>query len=344
MQVLVTGGAGFIGSHLVDLHLSCGDKVQVIDDLSTGNLANLGRHRADPALRFDQADLTTWTGLGRAVAAADRIYNMAAVVGMFRVLEQPVEVIRVNTVGCERLLEAVAAAGHRPQVVLASSSSVYGPARNEDMQEDAVIVYSPGTPLLGYALSKLSNEVQGRAYAGKYRIPVVVARLFNTVGLRQSGRYGFVLPRLVQQARSGQPLTVFGDGLQTRSFCDVRDTVAILDLLARTPQAHGQVVNVGNAQEISILSLAERVLAHTGSDVPIRFVPYAEAYGQTFEQIPQRRPNLDQLFSLTGYRHRWSLDETIEELSTQDHGKPDVCLGRGRALEDARPLAVSQAR
>ncbi len=314
MHVLITGGAGFIGSHLVDLHLWRGDSVHVVDDLSTGNRANLAAHQSNARLRFDEGDITTWSGLGEAVAAADRIYNMAAVVGMFRVLEQPVEVTRVNTVGCERLLQAVAAAGHRPQVVLPSSSSVYGPAKYEDLHERADIVASPDAPLLNYALSKLSNEVQGRAYAQTYDIPVVIARLFNTIGLRQSGQYGFVVPRFVQQALAGQPLTVFGDGQQTRSFCDVRDTVAILDRLAGTPAAHGQVVNVGNTQEITILELAELIRQRTGSASPLQFVPYEQAYGQAFAQIPQRRPILDRLFKLTGYQHRWPLETTIDDL------------------------------
>jgi len=314
MHILITGGAGFIGSHIVELHLARGDTVHVVDDLSTGNRANLAAYQTNPRLRFDQADITVWPGLAAAVAAADRIYNMAAVVGMFRVLEQPVEVTRVNTVGCERLLQAVAEAGHRPQVVLPSSSSVYGPAKYEDLHERADIVASPDAPLLNYALSKLSNEVQGRAYAQTYGIPVVIARLFNTIGQRQSGQYGFVVPRFVQQALAGQSLTVFGDGQQTRSFCDVRDTVAMLDLLAATPAAYGQVVNVGNTQEITILELAELIRERTGSASTVRFVPYEEAYGQAFAQIPQRRPILDRLFALTGYQHRWPLVTTIDDL------------------------------
>ncbi len=314
MHILVTGGAGFIGSHIVEHHLKRGDTVHVIDDLSTGNLANLAAFEENSNFAFDHGDITTWSGLAGAVKEAQRIYNMAAVVGMFRVLEQPVEVTRVNTVGCERLLQAVAEAGHRPQVVLPSSSSVYGPAKYDDLHENANIVVSPDAPLLNYALSKLSNEVQGRAYAQTYDIPVVIARLFNTIGLRQSGQYGFVVPRFVQQALSGQSLTVFGDGLQTRSFCDVRDTVAILDALASTPAAYGQVVNVGNTQEISILELAESIRKAAGSASPLTFTPYEEAYGQDFAQIPQRRPILDRLFDLTGDQHRWPLATTIVDL------------------------------
>lgn len=314
MRILITGGAGFIGSHLVDFHLRRGDRVVAVDDLSTGSAANVRQHADNPSFRFVHADLLTWNGLEAAVAEADRIYNMAAVVGMFRVLQQPVETTRVNTFGCERVLHAVVAAGHKPQVVQPSSSSVYGPARYEDLHEDAPITVSPDAPLMQYALSKFSNEAQGRAYHEKHGISIVIARLFNTAGLRQAGLYGYVLPRFVQQAIAGEPLTVFGDGMQTRSFCDVRDTVAMLDRLAATPAAWGKVVNVGNAQEIRILDLANMVRARTGSDSPVTFVSYEQAYGKSFTQIPQRRPILTRLHELIGYRHDWPLESTVDWL------------------------------
>ncbi len=316
MRVLVTGGAGFIGSHLVEMHLARGDEVFVVDDLSTGNIENLAAFRDLPGfVGFAQADLLEWEALDTRVAWAERIYNMAAVVGMFRVLEEPVDTTRVNVLGCERLLEAVARAGHKPVVVLPSSSSVYGPAKYEDLHEEAEIVASPDAPLLNYALSKLSNEVQGRAYFDTQDLPVVIARLFNTVGDRQSGLYGFVVPRFVQQALDGEPLTVFGDGSQTRSFCDVRDTVAILDTLAQTPEAYGKVVNVGNTQEITIRELAEMVCDIVGSESSLQYVPYEVAYGKSFAQIPQRRPILDRLQQLSGYQHRWQLPDTIADLA-----------------------------
>lgn len=340
MRILITGGAGFIGSHLAEMHLMRGDQVHVVDDLTTGNRANLAAFQTNPYLSFEQADVLTWAGLDERVAWADRIYNMAAVVGMFRVLQQPVETTRVNVLGCERLLNAVARSGRRPQIVQPSSSSVYGPAKYEDLHEGADIVASPGAPLLNYALSKLTNEVQGRAYAEKYDLPIVIARLFNTVGLRQSGLYGFVVPRFVQQALSGRPITVFGDGSQTRSFCDVRDTAAMLDVLAGTPAAHGQVVNVGNTQEITILELAELIRERVGSTSPLHFVPYEQAYGQSFAQIPQRRPILDKLSALTDYRHRWPLADTIDEL----HLHYRIALpsqSPAAADHQARPIAAT---
>lgn len=339
MRILITGGAGFIGSHLVEMHLARGDQVHVVDDLSTGNRANLAAFQTNPYLTFDQADVLSWAGLDDRVAWADRIYHMAAVVGMFRVLQEPVETTRVNVLGCERVLDAAARCGRRPQVVLPSSSSVYGPAKYENLHEQAEIVASPGAPLLNYALSKLTNEVQGRAYAEKHGLPVVIARLFNTVGLRQSGLYGFVVPRFVQQAVAGQPITVFGDGTQTRSFCDVRDTVAMLDALAATPAAYGQVVNVGNLQEITIRELAELICARTASESQLQFIPYEEAYGQSFAQIPQRRPILDRLVGLTGYRHRWSLAETIDEL----HQHYRLALTRPQAPAEMPDLLAATA-
>lgn len=337
MRVLVTGGAGFIGSHLVEMHLARGDQVHVVDDLTTGNRANLAAFQTNSWLRFEHADVLTWGGLDEAVGWADRIYNMAAVVGMFRVLQEPVETTRVNVLGCERVLDAIARSGRRPQIVLPSSSSVYGPAKYEDLHERADIVASPGAPLLNYALSKLTNEVQGRAYAEKFDLPIVIARLFNTVGLRQSGLYGFVVPRFVQQAVAGQPITIFGDGTQTRSFCDVRDTAAMLDTLAGTPAAYGQVVNVGNVQEITIRELAELIRDRTGSTSALQFVPYEQAYGQSFAQIPQRRPILDKLVALTGYRHRWPLHETIDQL----HQHYRIALSRPQPTpERTAPVAA----
>jgi len=314
MNVLITGGAGFIGSHLARYHLERGDRVVAIDDLSTGTAANLASLTANPCFRFELADIVTWSGLDAAVARADRIYHFAAVVGMFHVLERPVEVTRVNVIGSERVLESAAASGRRPQIVLASSSSVYGRLPPEQMHEDADIVMSPNSPLLNYALSKFANEVQGRAYAQKFGLPAVMVRLFNTIGPGQAGTYGFVVPRFVQQALAGMPLTVFGDGLQTRSFCDVRDVVRMLSALAEAPAAHGQVVNVGGAHEITIRSLAERVRTRSRSASAIECVPYVKAYGRSFEQIPQRRPRLERLHSLIDFRPRWSLDATIDDL------------------------------
>ena len=247
--------------------------------------------------------------------AADRIYHLAAVVGMFRVLREPVRVTQVNVCATERLLETIAAAGHRPQVVIASSSSVYSHCHSRDLREDDELVYLPRQGgLTGYALSKLTNEIQAMAYREEHGLQVTIPRLFNAVGPRQGGNYGFVLPRFIKQALAGDALTVFGDGTQTRSFCDVRDTVAALDLLAGNTEATGQPVNVGNERETRILDLARLVIERAGSRSHVEFVPFDQAYGASFDQITQRHPVEERLRKLTGFRPRWTLEQTIDDL------------------------------
>lgn len=315
MNVLVTGGAGFIGSHVVEHHLGRGDTVVAIDDLSTGSMANVEIFRGDEKYRFIPADIMDWSGLEESVQAADRIYHLAAVVGMFRVLREPVRVTRVNVCGTERLLETVAASPRPPQIVIASSSSVYSHSPGRDLREDDKLVYRPKQGgLTGYALSKLSNEIQAMAYRQEHGLQVTIPRLFNAVGPRQTGNYGFVLPRFVQQALAGEPVTVFGDGTQTRSFCDVRDTVTALDLLAGNPEAAGIPVNVGNERETSIIELARIVIGRARSASKIEFVPFAKAYGASFDQVTQRHPVEDRLKALTGFRAKRGLEETIDDL------------------------------
>ncbi|MEX1119946.1 MAG: NAD-dependent epimerase/dehydratase family protein [Terrimicrobiaceae bacterium] len=315
MKALITGGAGFIGSQLVEFHLNRGDEVLVLDDLSTGKLANVAGFRKNRHFRFEKCNLLTCSGLGDWIRWADRIYHMAAVVGMIRVLQEPVKVTGVNVVGTERLLQAVVEAGVRPHILVASSSSVYGHTHHCDLHEDMELVVSPGKAgLTGYAVSKLINEIQAKAYHETHGLPIAVARLFNAVGPRQSGTYGFVLPRFIHQAAAGEDLTVFGDGTQTRSFCDVRDTVRAMDLLMKTPLAWGRPVNVGNTCEISILELAKLVLQKSGSTSGIAFVPFETGYGQTFQQITQRHPITKTLKTLTGFEPAWTLEATIDDL------------------------------
>lgn len=315
MNIFITGGAGFIGSHLAEFHLNKGDEVVVLDDLTTGNSQNIRPFMANPRYRFEKGDVLHWEGLERAVAWSDRVYHMAAVVGMFRVLQQPVEVTRVNVHGTDRLLDAVARSKNRPMVVVASSSSVYGFSLNTELSEDVEIVFPvKGSALAGYSISKLTNEIQAGAYVQAHGLSVAIPRLFNAVGPRQSGNYGFVLPRFIKQALAGEPLTVFSDGSQTRSFCDVRDTVVALDLMAGNPASWGQPVNVGNSREISILELAQMVISRSGSNSPIEFVPYEKGYGQPFEHIIRRRPVLDKLRRLTSFEPSWTLEATIDHL------------------------------
>jgi len=315
MHVLITGGAGFIGSHLVDHHLARGDKVHVVDNLSTGSRDNLSAHLDRPDFRFSEADIVTWDGLSEAVGWADRIYHLAAVVGVFRVLERPISVMATNIAGCERLLRAVEHCGWRPQVLLASSSEVYGPRTDPCLREDMdLIIQSEAPPRWNYAISKLPDEAYALSYARTKGIPVTVVRLFNTVGPRQTGRYGMVVPRFVRQAVAGEPLTVFGDGEQSRAFTDVRDTVVMLDQLADQANTDGVIVNVGSGHELSINGLARRVIERSGSDSAIERLSYEVAYGQEYVDIPHRCPDLTRLHGLIEHRPQWTLDATLDDL------------------------------
>jgi UDP-glucose 4-epimerase len=315
MHVLVTGGAGFIGSHIVQFHLALGDRVHIIDNLSTGRRDNLAGLADNPSCHFDEADILTFGDIDEVVCWADRIYHMAAVVGVKRVLDDPVAVLSTNVAGTERVLRAAHRCGWKPQIILASSSEVYGFNPHSPYSETDELVFSSEARLRwAYAVSKLSDEFLGFAYHRRHGANVIMARFFNTIGPKQVGVYGMVVPTFVQQAIAGQPITIFGDGSQTRSFCDVRDTVIALNLLAGNPDAAGQVVNVGDDREISIRALAELVRDRARSRSELRFVSYEQAYGQEFEDIQHRRPNVDRMRALTGYIPEWTLERTIDDL------------------------------
>ena len=321
MKILITGGAGFIGSSLSEFHIKQGDTVVAVDDLSTGRIENLSRLMDNKKFSFVEADVLSWVDLSSAVASADRIYHLAAIVGMFRVLKEPVAVTRVNVGATELVLEAAVNGGNNPQVIIASSSSVYGHSDEQlKLCEDSDLTFCQERGgLTGYALSKLTNEIQARAYHEEYGLKVVIPRLFNVVGPHQSGNYGFVIPRFINQAIAGEPLTVFGDGSQIRSFCDVRDTMSALNQLADIGSEpgevrNGEVVNVGNPHEISILELAKLVIARSGSSSPIQLVPFDQAYGEHFDHITQRKPVVEKLERLTGFTPQWTLEETIDDL------------------------------
>jgi UDP-glucose 4-epimerase len=315
MHVLITGGAGFIGSHLAERHLAQGDKVQIVDDLSTGSRANSQPFQQHPNFRFIEADISHWHGLGQAVAWADRIYHLAAVVGVFRVLAEPIKVMTTNIEGCERLLSAVQQGSWKPQVLIASSSEVYGPRVDNQLAEDMDLIIQPDAPpRWNYTISKLADEALALSYAHVHDIPITVARLFNTVGPRQTGRYGMVIPRFVQQAVNDEPVTVFGDGQQSRSFIDVRDAAVMLEQLAAMACPEGLIVNVGNDREISILDLARLVIERAESDSTIEVIPYEVAYGRHYVDIPHRRPDLSRLHSLVTHRPEWTLEATLDDL------------------------------
>jgi UDP-glucose 4-epimerase len=269
----------------------------------------------DPRFRFIHSDIRSSDGLVQAIADSDIVYHLAAVVGVFRVLEQPLRTLDVNIAGTHRVLTAAGSAANPPRVVVASSSEVYGPSQAAKLSEDDWALLRPDPAgRWGYTVSKLANEAEALAWWHERMVPVVVARLFNTVGVRQSPRYGMVLPRFVRQAISGEALTIFGDGRQTRSFCDVRDTVEALVRLAQHDGAIGEVVNVGADREITIRDLADRVAQVAGLDVPPRFVSYQEAYGRPYEDIPRRCPNLAKLERITGFRPNRPLEDTIASL------------------------------
>ncbi len=319
MNVLVTGGAGFIGSNIVRHHMEAGDEVHVLDDLSTGTADNLKQWQDHPKFKLHAEDMLTWDGLYAVAARAERIYHMAALVGMFRVIKEPIRVLAINMAGTERLLRAIHAAEHNPRVIVASSSEVYGenPCKLPEtpLDEELDLNFHANRSLRwNYAISKLADEALSISYAKQHGMPVTAIRFFNTVGPGQTGRYGMVVPRFVRQAVNNEPITVFGEGNQRRCFCDVRDTVKILDLLAQNPDACGEVVNVGNQQEISILELAEKVREVAESRVEIVRIPYEEAYGMDFTDIFHRKPDLTKMLELTGYEHEWTLDNTLTDL------------------------------
>ncbi len=309
-SILVTGGAGFIGSHLVRRLLSQGKTVTIIDDLSTGRLANLTDIESHPSLRIITSRVSDCRNLKEIVAQSTRVYHLAAAVGVEMVINSPIQTIHNNLLETEVILEA-ACLNHTP-VFLASTSEVYGKSRKESFAETDDLLIGP--PTLGrwsYACSKLMDEFLALAYHKERAVPVVIARLFNTVGPRQTGRYGMVLPRFIEAAIAGKPLEVYGDGLQSRCFCDVTDTVEAILRLTETPASVGQIVNIGSTEEVSIWELARRVVTATRSSSSIVLRPYREAYNAEFEDMQRRRPCTKKLQSLTGFQPSIGLDEII---------------------------------
>ncbi len=316
-HMLVTGGAGFIGSHLVERLLADGHAVVVVDDLSTGRLENLRAVKGHPHLRIYRAKISTCGELPRLAARAEAIYHLAAAVGVELVVNSPIHVCRTNLHETEVLLEAAAA--RRVPVLLASTSEVYGKStRPQFCEEDDLLIGPPTQARWSYACSKLMDEFLALAYAQERGLPVIITRLFNTVGPRQTGRYGMVLPRFLAAAKANQPLRVYGDGRQTRCFCHVRDTVEALVRLQGCARARGQVFNVGGTEEIAIGELAREVIRVTGSHSKIVRVPYARAYAPGFEDMRRRKPRVTKLAKFTGFRPRTPLREIIRLTAAAD--------------------------
>ena len=311
-HVLVTGGAGFIGSHLAERLLADGKSVVVVDDLSTGSLDNLRAVRAHPRLRIIESKVSACSELTQLVAEAEAIYHLAAAVGVELVVRSPIHVLETNLHETEVLLKAAAARG--VPVLLASTSEVYGKSRKEAFdEEDDLLIGPPHQARWSYACSKLMDEFLALAYAKEQSLPVVITRLFNTVGPRQTGQYGMVLPRFIAAARSGQALKVYGDGRQTRCFCYVHDTVEALVRLANCPAAHGQVFNIGSTEEIAIRDLAGKVVKVLASKSTIEYVPYSQAYEPGFDDMLRRKPVVDKLAAMVGFRPRTVLQTIIEQ-------------------------------
>lgn len=315
MKTVITGGAGFIGSHLTDLLLAHGDDVTVLDDFSTGSHANLVRAVTHPRFRLVEGSVLDPRGVQEVIAGADRVFHLAAAVGVRRIIDQPLASLRVNIHGTENVLEASREAD--AVMVLASTSEIYGKNTADRLGEESDRIL--GSPLIArwtYAASKGIDEAFAHAYWSDFGLRVSIARLFNTVGPRQTGRYGMVVPNLVGQALAGQPLTVFGDGLQTRCFSYVGDIVPALVRLAEEPAACGHAFNLGGSREVSILELAERIVELLGSPSTIELVPYDQAYGEGFEDMRRRVPDNSRAQQLIGFHPSAGLDEIILAVAT----------------------------
>lgn len=311
---LITGAAGFIGSHLARLLLEKGEEVYGIDNFSTGTEENLVELDRRPGFFFEEGDILDEEPLNRLAGTVNRIYHLAAAVGVQYILDHPFQSLEVNVEGTRNVMRT--AAGFRKPVLMASSSEVYGKSLHAPLKEEDDRVLGPTqSARWSYASAKALDEFLALASARSEGLEVVVVRLFNVVGPGQSGRYGMVLPRFVRQAIGNEPITVYGDGTQTRTFTHVGDTVQAMAALMDCPEALGEIVNIGGEEEVSILALAEMVKEELGSSSDIVTIPYEEAYGEGFDDMPRRVPSIDKAKRLINYRPRVTLRETIREVA-----------------------------
>jgi UDP-glucose 4-epimerase len=313
MRALITGGAGFIGSHLAEELLRRGTEVVVIDDLSTGSIHNIDHLKGEPGFSYVIDTIQNRSVMAELIDAADVVYHLAAAVGVRLIIEHPVHTIETNIMGTEMVLNL--AAKKQKRVVIASTSEVYGKTHVIPFSEDSDIVLGPTSrSRWSYACSKAIDEFLALAYWKERRVPVVIVRFFNTVGPRQTGRYGMVIPSFVKQALAGEPITVFGDGQQSRCFTWVGDAVNALIEVASRGEAIGQVFNIGSDQEIAIGDLAEMIRTMTQSASPIVYVPYQEAYEEGFEDMRRRVPDLTKIRKLIGYEPSFTLPKILGEV------------------------------
>jgi UDP-glucose 4-epimerase len=321
-RALITGGCGFIGSHLSELLLEQGHNVTVVDDLSTGRFENIAHLVNRPGFQFAIANITNEMVMDRLVNECDLVYHLAAAVGVDLIVRDPVKVIESNIKGCEAILRI--AARYRKKVLLASTSEIYGKSEDIPFREDSDSVLGPTIKSRwSYACSKAMDEFLALAYAKQAALPVVIMRLFNTVGPRQTGRYGMVVPRFVQQALRNEPLSVFGDGQQTRCFTYVGDAVHAMTGLADEPRALGQVYNIGSSQEVSIEYLAKLTIRLCNSNSPVIFVPYDQAYEVGFEDMRRRVPDTTKISSLISWRPLVDLEGILRKVITYYREQPE---------------------
>ena len=313
MRVLITGGAGFVGSHLAEALLQRGDEVFVLDNLSTGSIDNITHLKSHPKFHYTIDSVTNEPLLAEMIDTCDTVIHLAAAVGVKLIVESPVHTIETNVHGTEVVLKH--ANKKKKLVLIASTSEVYGKSTEVPFNENADLVLGPTEKhRWAYACSKLIDEFLALAYWKERKLPVIIVRLFNTVGPRQTGQYGMVIPNFVRQALAGQPITVFGDGTQSRSFTYVGDVVRAMVALINEPAAIGHVFNIGNVTEISINGLAEKVKAMTGSSSEIVRIPYEKAYEAGFEDMPRRVPDIGKIHRLIGYAPTVELDEILTKV------------------------------
>jgi UDP-glucose 4-epimerase len=313
MRVLITGGAGFIGSHLAESHLERGDEVYIIDDLSTGSMINIEHIKSHPKFHYHLESVVNHQLTAELVDLSDQIYHLAAAVGVKLIVESPVRTIETNIRGTEVVLHH--AAKKRKRILITSTSEVYGKTVKVPFAEDDDLVMgSTDKGRWSYACSKAIDEFLAIAYWKEKKVPTVIVRLFNTVGPRQTGQYGMVIPNFVDQALTGSPITVYGDGTQSRCFTHVSDVVGALMKLIEHPQAVGEVYNIGSTTEITIEQLAERIKSLTGSQSEIVRIPYEEAYEGGFEDMLRRVPDIGKINRLIGYQPAHSLDQILNSV------------------------------